>query len=466
MSLALSVYHRLPPFSRSLVASARGYYLGWWRYDKRTEKLVEDALERDTWTAENWKAWRDERLAFILDRAATKVPFYQDQWAGRRRNGDKASWEHLENWPVLDKQILRENAAAFVASDRPIRKMFHDHTSGTTGTSLDLWQTSETVKQWYAIFEARSRRWYGLTRRDRWAILGGQLVVPAARQKPPFWVWNAGLRQLYMSSYHLSPQLINHYLDAIAKYRVTYILGYPSALYSLAYEALRQNRTDIRLRVAIANAEPVYEHQREAISAAFNCPVRETYGMAEIAAAASECELGNLHQWPDTGIIEVEPDQPDGTGEFICTGLINADMPLIRYRVGDRGKMSADICGCGRTLPLIGSIDGRTDDVLYTRDGRRVGRLDPIFKDNLPIVEAQIIQESLDLITVKYVPAAGFTPIHADVLRKRLVERLGQIEVAFERVDGIPRTNRGKFRAVICNLPPQQRGAENRISLL
>ena len=331
--------------------------------------------------------------------------------------------------------------------------MFHDHTSGTTGTSLDLWLTKETVKHWYALFEARARRWYGLTRNDRWAILGGQLVTPVSRRKPPFWVWNAGLNQLYLSSYHLSPELLPTYLDAIVRYRIKYILGYPSAIYSLAQEVLKQGRKDLAMDVVIANAEPLYDYQREIISQAFSCPVRETYGMAEIAAAASECENGSLHQWPEAGIIEEGEDVGEGSAELICTGLMNADMPLIRYRVGDTGKLSDKTCECGRTLPVVEKIEGRTDDVLFTKDGRRVGRLDPVFKGRLPLREAQIIQESLSTVKLKYVPAADFEDGALASVAERLRERMGDVEVLFDRVDAIPRTSRGKFRAVICNLP-------------
>lgn len=459
MSFALGLYHRLPPSSRSIVASLRGYYLNWWRYDKETEKLVEQTLERDFWSEKQWQDWQNERLSYILHRAATQVPFYKNLWAERRKNGDKASWEYLENWTILEKQTLRLQASEFVAEDCSIPKMFHEHTSGTTGTSLDLWQKKATVKQWYAIFEARSRRWYGLSRNDRWAILGGQLIVPVQQQKKPYWVWNAGLNQLYMSVYHLSPDLIEDYLEAIVRYKVKYILGYSSALYSLAQAVLKQNYQRIKLEVAITNAEPLYDYQREAIETAFSCPVRETYGMAEIAAAAGECEKSNLHQWSDVGIIEIAESSKDenGVGDLICTGLINADMPLIRYRVGDRGSLSDEKCACGRSLPLVKKIEGRCDDVLYTAEGRQIGRLDTIFKNNLPILEAQIIQKSLKHLKVIYVPDANFDLSATEKLKGYLKERMGDIEVNFEQVSKIPRTNRGKFRAVICDLPQEER---------
>lgn len=458
MSLALNIYHRLPPASRSVVASLRGYYLSRWRYDKSTERLVDEALERDSWSEKQWAEWRDERLSYILHRAATRVPYYKRLWDDRRRAGDKASFDYLENWPVLEKSVLRTRSRDFIADDRSASRMFHDHTSGTTGGSLDLWFDRNAVKQWYALFEARCRRWNGVSRHDRWAILGGQLVTPVRQQKPPFWIWNAGMNQLYLSSYHLAPQLIRHYLDAIVQYRVKYLLGYPSAIYSIALEAIRSGRKDLKMDVVLTNAEPLFEHQRETIAEAFSCPVRETYGMAEVVGAASECSHGKLHQWPDVGVIEQDSDVgSDGSADLICTGLINDDMPLIRYRVGDRGRLSEGSCDCGRSLPLLKSVDGRSDDVLITAAGREVGRLDPVFKNKLPIVEAQIIQESLMKIRIRYVPAVNFTEGTLPTLTKAIRERMGDVEVIYDRLSQIPRTTRGKFRAVICNLTPDEK---------
>lgn len=453
------VYQRLPARGRSIAASLRGLYLNSWRYGPETERLVEEALERDRWSAERWHGWQEERLAYVLHRAATQVPYYRSMWEQRRRRGDESSSKLLENWPILEKEAVRENPRAFVAEDCDVRRMFHEHTSGTSGKSLDLWWSRSTVRAWYALFEARWRRWYGVSRHDRWAMLGGQLITPVTQTRPPFWVWNAGLNQLYMSAYHLAPDLIPHYLTALGRYRVTYLFGYSSSLYSLAQEAIRLKGRDLQMKVAITNAEPLFDYQREAIAEAFQCPVYETYGMAEIVAAASECQFGQLHLWPDVGMVEVSDNNHAGgkdlVGELTCTGLLNSDMPLIRYCVGDRGVLPTgnDLCVCGRTLPMISSIDGRRDDILYTLDGRAVGRLDPVFKGRLPIREAQIIQEALDLVRVRFIPAPGYTAASGQSVIDRLRERMGPIKVILEEVDSIPRTTNGKFRAVICNLP-------------
>jgi phenylacetate-CoA ligase len=103
-------------------------------------------------------------------------------------------------------------------------------------------------------------------------------------------------------------------------------------------------------------------------------------------------------------------------------------------------------------LPILESIEGRDDDILFTVDGRQIGRLDPVFKANLPIAEAQIVQETLSRIRVRYVPAEGYSPSAGQVLIERLRERMGPVDVVLEPVPEVPRERGGKFRAVICRV--------------
>ncbi len=456
MATGLDIFHRLPGWTRNLAAGARGLQLRRLRYGGDFERLTEMVLERDTWSAEKWEKWQADRLAEILERAAVQVPYYRRHWAERRRRGDRASWAYIENWPVLEKPEIRRHNREFVADGVNIRKMFRDHTSGTTGTSIDIWLTTETVRLWYAMFEARCRRWYGVSRDDRWAILGGQLVAAAGSDRPPFWVWNAPLNQLYLSAYHIRHGLVDHYFAALRRHRIVYLLGYSSAIYSLARSGNREDCRSLRLKVIITNAEPLLAHQRECIEDAFGCPVRETYGMAEAVAAGSECEHGKLHSWPDAGIVELG-NPTAGVSDLLCTGLVNADMPLIRYRIGDCGSaVRNEECACGRPLPLLENIHGRSDDVLYTKDGRAIGRLDPVFKNDLAIAEAQIIQTSLNEVIVRVVPEAGFDSRAEADLIARIRERMGNIDTRIDRVTSIPRTARGKFKAVICELSPAE----------
>jgi phenylacetate-CoA ligase len=457
--LSLRFYHRLPPGGRNIIATLRGYQLRNWRYGRDAERLVGEAIERETWSAAQWNKWQQERLQQILKRAATQVPYYRDHGPQTTDHGSEntGDWSKLENWPVLKKEAVRSNPRAFLAEGCDPRGMWCEHTSGSTGTPLTLWQSHETVRHWYALFEARWRRWYGLSRADRWAIIGGQSVTPARQTTPPYWVWNGGLKQLYLSAYHLSPEAAKDYIRALRDYGVTYVLGYASALSALARFALDQDLHVPCLKAAISNAEPLFAHQRETIRQAFRCPVYNTYGMSEMVCAAGECQHGTMHLWPETGIWEIlyddsdRPVAPGETGRLVATSLLNTDMPLIRYEVGDRMAMAAadSKCACGRRLPILASVEGRKDDVILTPDGRRIGRLDPVFKVAFPIVESQIIQVSRRHLCVRVIPAAGFNSDTEAAIRRALRQVVGDMVIKVERVSSIPRSANGKLRAVV-----------------
>ena len=462
MSL-LGLYHRLPMPLRSFAAGARGWYLRSWRYGPETEQLIAEAAERERWSPEQWQSFEEERLARVLHRAATRVPYYRAKWEERRRAGDRRSPEHLEHWPILAKEAVRADPRAFLADDVDERRMYHERTSGTTGTPLDLWLSRETVRSWFALYERRTRGWYGVSRDDAWVMMGGQPVIPPDRKRPPFWVWNAPMKQLYLSSNHVSARNAAALIDAMRSRRVTHLVTYASTAAALATEAAKLGLHVEGLRVVITNAESVFSWQREIIRDVFGCPVQETYGMAELVAGAGECDSGSLHLWPEVGKVEILDDGDDtplpagAAGRLVCTGLLNADMPLVRFAVGDRGALAArQQCECGRLLPILSHIEGRTNDLIIAPDGRRVYWLNPILY-GLPIHQAQIIQETLDRLRIRYVPAAGFTDAAEREITRRLHQRLGDVEVVFESMESIPREANGKFKAVRCDLSPADR---------
>jgi phenylacetate-CoA ligase len=443
-------------FTRPFLASAWGYRLRWRRYGRGTERIVAEALERETWAPEKLRTWQQQRLCEVLHHAATKVPYYRSYWQERRRRGDFSSWEDIANWPILEKSPIRENPRAFLAEDRMQWSLCHEITSGTTGAPIHLWFTKEAVRAWYGLAEARWRNWYGLSRQDRWALLGAQIVVPIEQTEPPFWVWNAGLNQLYCSTYHLRSDVLRHYLDALVRYRVRYLWGHSSALFTLASEAARIGFRG-QLAAVLSSSEPLTRVQRRMIATAFKCPVRETYGMTEMAAAASECEHGRLHAWPEIAHLELLADATEGDrpAHLISTCLVNPAMPLIRYRTGDLAARVSDCaCPCGRTLPVLGGILGRFSDILLSPDFRQLppSAMEAVFDDDIRISEAQIIQDELTALRIRYVPADGFGEADAAKLVERVRQRMGEVSVTLERVDSIPRGPNGKFRAVLSRL--------------
>ncbi|HKA36415.1 MAG TPA: hypothetical protein VKH43_06310 [Thermoanaerobaculia bacterium] len=448
------LYRRLPHPARSFAASARGLYLKHWRYGTRTEEEVQGALERDAWTAERWKSWLDEKLAQLLGRAASAVPYYRAWWKRMRPGGKGPSPEILENWPVLRKEAVRENPLAFLAEDRDAGRMFRNRTLGTTGRPLSIYSTRATLVRHYALFEARVRRWHGVSRAEPWAILGGHLVVPRSRKAPPFWVRNKPLNQLALSSYHVSASAAPAYAAELARYAPSHLVTLPSSGALLAAECLEAGIPLPKLAVFSAS-EVLLDSQRAVLARAFGCAARNTYGMVEMAAAASECAEGSLHAWPDEGLVEILEDDTDAallpgkSGRLIATGLLNEDMPLIRYDTGDRATLSESPCRCGRRLPVLERVEGRSQDLVVTRDGRRIWYWSPVFY-GLPVVQGQIFQESLDSIRARVVTSGPFGEPEKQQLVYRIRLRLGvAAQVSVETVPELPRTAGGRVRPVI-----------------
>jgi len=453
----LQIYYGLPGWARSAAASAEGLRLNRWRWGRESEDLVAEAIERESWSAERWRSWQLEQLAERLDHAARKAPYYRQYWSTRRQRGDRRTWERLEHWPLLEKDIVRRFGPALIAEDESAGPYRMESTSGTTGTPLRLWRTKRTLMRRYAIYEARHRRWYGISRGHRWAMAGCQLVAEPTSAQPPFWVWNAAMRQLYVSSYHLAPEQAALSLAAIKKYGCRYAWGYPSSLALLAQgRGCRESAP--QLSCVVTNAEPLLVSQRSLIEKSFGCHAYETYGMVELVAAAGQCPAGSLHWFPEFGYIEAigqngEPSL-DESGELVATSLLDSGMPLIRYRTGDALALgqSSEICGCGRGLPRLSSIEGRSEDIIYAADGRPVARLDPVFKGDLPIREAQIIQERLGELLVLVAPSEPWMRSHETRIAGALRDRLGDLDIRFETVPTIPRGPNGKFRSIVSRI--------------
>lgn len=465
MSVRVRIYHGTPVPCRSLLASLHGWALERWRYGHRGDALATEMLQRDSWSAADWATWQQTRLAEVLAHAARHVPYYRDYWQRQAppvRPGEPAPWLQLANWPVLRKDTVRTHSDLLSADNIARRDCHCDSTSGTTGTPLRITHTQATAGLWFAMFEARVRRWHNVSRHERWAILGGQMIVPVTRREPPFWIHNYWGHQLYLSAHHVSAANARHYAAALTRFRPTHLIVYPSSATVLADAILDQRLTVPPLRVLFSNSETLLPRQRERLAAAFQCPVVNTYGSGEMCVAASECAHGSLHLWPDAGVVEVledaadRPAAPGATGRLVVTGLSNDAMPLIRYEIGDRGAVAppGPVCACGRALPVLQTLEGRTNDLITALDGRRVFWLNPVFY-GLPVCEAQIVQTSRTAVEVRLVAAAGFGPDTAAEIRRRLAERVGsEMSLTIMEVAAIPRDASGKFRAVISLVSP------------
>lgn len=450
----------MPSILKDIFASAYGYKLYRRRYgNKYFKDALHDIIERQKWNRDRLRSYQNERIRELIKIAANYVPYYRQVFQDLKLNLEDITCRRdvAEVLPILEKETLRKAPERLVDERINHNSLIRYFTSGTTGTPVCVYRDVETEAMAYAYYEARWRRPYGISKDSSWAMLGGKLIVPHSQNKPPFWVWNSGLNQLYMSSYHLSDNFMGYYLKELKKRKLDYIHGYASSLYSLALFSKNNNSHGLHFKVALSNAEPLYYYQRALIEDVFNCKVVNTYGCTEWCFQGSECVEKRLHISPDVSFLEVvdehgNPAKDGEVGDVIATGLINFVQPLIRYRTGDSAIISSAQCSCGSSFPVLESVEGRTDDLVHLPDGRRTGRLDPLFKGKFPLVEAQIIQRELDQFTLKIVPGAGWDATSEEMLRKSCNDFLGNVNISIKKVRRIPRTKSGKFKAVISEI--------------
>lgn len=448
----VKLFQSMPWFIKNLLATYRGYQLKSLRALNR-ESFLKEIKEKDHWSKEQIQKYQSEQLKSMLDHAVKHVPYYRNLWKDLRQVHPGLDHLDLNNWPVLEKDTIRSQPDAFICEGIDKQKLTHIPTSGTSGKPMNFYFDKHTISYWYALYEYRTRNWNGVKETDRWANAGGQLICAVDQKKPPFWTWNSIMHQLYLSSYHIAPENIAYYAEAIRKYKVVYLLGYVSSIYSMASEALRQNIELPKLKLIITTAEPLLQHQRETMEKAFGCPAIQTYSACEFVFGSNEDLEGNIYIWPEAGYVEIMDAEgklhPEGTGELITTGFLNKAMPLIRYRLGDTVKVNRGYRG-SKNFDFFEEIIGRTDDMVCTADGKMVGRLDPVFKSNIRIRESQIIQEDIDRFTIVLVPDKGFSEEDKAAIAERLRDRVGQnASVQFRITDQIPRGPNGKFKAVI-----------------
>lgn len=436
------LYDSLPVWVQTLAANAvssRNFRL-------KYGPVFHEMLER---LAQNEKKSRDELLhdqqqsirgllAYVLQH----VPYYREQGCPP---------DSLSDWPILEKAVIAAAPEKFLSDEYSLRDLMELHTSGTTGTPLAV-KFSKKYNQTEMAFRWRHRAWAGLSFPCSSAYISGHPVVPPNQKHPPFWRVDRVEKRLLCSSYHLAPQNLPYYIEALAEFAPDFVHGYPSSLYVLARYMIEKDAKHVRPRALFTASETLLDFQRAAIEQAFGAKVFNWYGNTEMTCNIVQCAAGGLHYRTDYGVLELLAD-----GTMICTGLNNPAMPLIRYRVGDVAVPRTGACPCGRAFPLIERIEGRIEDYVRTPDGRFVGRLDHLFKDAHHVREAQIVQRQLDEVVLRVVRADGYTPEDERVVLTEARQRLGDaMRVRFEYVDAIERTAGGKFRFIVSQLPREQ----------
>lgn len=236
--------------------------------------------------------------------------------------------------------------------------------------------------------------------------------------------------------------------------------GYSSALERFAKFVQAHDMDDIKFSGIISTAEVLYPRQRELLERTFGCDVLDRYATRELGGIACEClEHKGLHIGVGEVYVEVLRDGvpvPVGEeGDIVVTNLNNYGMPFIRYHSEDVGQLSDVVCPCGRGLPMMEVVHGRSSDMLRTKDGRMIHPAfwTHTFFDMPEVKQFQITQKSYDHIVVSLVEREKLRPDQLASLERHIKHTMGlDVNVEFEFLDVIPLRSSGKYRFVICEI--------------
>jgi phenylacetate-CoA ligase len=270
---------------------------------------------------------------------------------------------------------------------------------------------------------------------------------------------DALLRTRLLPAFEMSAANLDGFVRTICDVRPSMLFGYPSALAHIARHAAAQGTAlnALGIKVAFVTSERLYDDQRAAIENGFGCPVANGYGGRDAGFIAHTCPQGGMHITAEDIIVETidANGQRVGageSGEIVVTHLASRDFPFIRYRTGDFGVLDTRMCTCGRGLPLLREIQGRSTDFVVAADGTVMHGLALIYviRDLQGISAFKIIQESRTLTRVEIVPGEGFGPATKEAIVQGLRARLGApVDVAVEEVPAIAPEASGKYRYVV-----------------
>jgi len=403
------------------------------------------------------RAVQNKRTRAIVHHAYEQVPFYHRKFDEARIKPDEIkSAEDLCRLPMTTKTELQATPLdEVVANTFDVKDCLKKATSGSTGVPLTI-VVDKRAEDLRGAMWARAYAENGLGFTDKLATI----------RDPRDFVNGGWLRRLRGCrrtdiSIFDSPEQQAKLLET---FRPDVIKGYVSSLAILA-DFYRQKERGFSPHHVFTGAELLLDTDRKRIGSAFGCDVLDYYGSTEFSLLGWECESHTgYHINADGNAIELVSDgevvSTGERGEIVCTGLTNYAMPLIRYQIGDSGISIKEPCPCGRSLPLLKMLQGRTGDFLVTVDGRLIPptAFSPYPFGSLEgIRQFRIIQEARDRIVIQLVFEKGFLGVDRVLNRARgEIQRVfGKgIEVEFQLLDKLDKDQTGKLRKIVSHVPP------------
>jgi phenylacetate-CoA ligase len=412
--------------------------------------------ESQWWAPEKLETLRLERLRSLLLKAGNNVPYYRDCFA--RIGFDPQainSLTDLRQLPLLTKALIRAEGERMKSTAAVGLSRFN--TGGSSGEPLIFFIGKERVSHDVAA-KWRATRWWDVDIGDPEIVVWGSPIELGAQDRFRQ-ARDALFRTKLIPAFEMSEKKLDEFVATIRSRRPKMLFGYPSALRHIALHAQKKGivMSDLGIKVAFVTSERLYDDQREIISRVFQCPVANGYGGRDSGFIAHQCPAGGMHITAEDLLVEIVDEsgevQPAGvSGEIVVTHLGSGDYPFIRYRTGDIGVLDDSLCSCGRALPLLKEIQGRSTDFVIAADGTVMHGLSLIYilRDLAGVESFKVIQETRQKTRVQLVTNSGFDPAQVGSIVSGFRQRLGAgVDIEVQIVAAIDAEASGKFRYVV-----------------
>lgn len=455
------LYANLPVFAQNWAISVYGYHWKQRRFGGVFEQELYGFREREAYTADQWRDYQTVQLRRLLLHAYDTVPFYREKYSAQgfhRGDFERFELEQLPLLPFLEKEELRRFGTTTLLSSKREKGGQFFSSSGSTGTPTQILYSHAFHQRWSAAFESRIREWAGLHRGLPRGMIGGRRIIADGIASPPFYRYNAAEKQVYFSAYHISKQNISSYFNGIKKYNLSYLTGYAMSNFFLARFFEESGISVPNVQAVVTSSEVLTDEMRAIFQRVYGCKTYDSYSGVEACALISETKSGHLLSSPDVGIIEVVGEEgryiSDGdSGELVCTGLLNVDQPLIRYRIKDRVRLSENQNEPGgRNMPVISQIEGRVEDVIIGQDGREMVRFHGVFLGLPNVRKAQVVQYDYTHFEILIEITQPLSTEERQEIYRRMASQLGDITVDIKELATLPLGLNGKFQAVISHV--------------
>jgi phenylacetate-CoA ligase len=425
--------------------------------DRNSQTGMRKLREGESLSAEELRRLNWNRRVDLVRFCAEKIPFYQRKFDEIGFSPDDLKEEaDFQRLPILEKEDVRSFTHELINPDYDINKLTGATTGGTTGEPLKTYSDPEIH---LSSMSWRMLNWWGVDVSDNSGYLYRAIPVGVKKLAMDIALWPT--RRSYIAAADMTHQNMMCFYRKLKRTNSKYLVGYVGAIDEFARFIQSNGYSLPSLEAIWTTSAPLPATKRSDYERIFACPVYTQYGSCEFYWIAAECRhQSGLHIGSDIRHVDIvdgsTPVDHGSFGDIVVTDLLNYTFPLLRYRIGDRGRLLNRQCDCGLPFPMMDYVKGRVSDAILLPDGTSIpGEYwTTIFDDFTDAIRSFQVHQKLDhSLVISYECYAGKNASTVvSTVDSRLAEKIkNRITYEFKEADVTGHDN-GKIRFVTSEL--------------